>query len=256
MSDTANPSTSRGGDLADATAAKDEGLLRVERERDRLVSLLGGRALAAMDPDRAEDARFIEWWASELRERAQGPALVADADAFERRLRSAIAAREHRVHLVDASAPRHAPRTEGTVADVIAEAATLRCAPSLDLGVAAGVGRDLWDEPCTSWIELPEHIQDGQHVALTVTGESMEPLLHAGDTILVKLGVALRRGAIVVARRPDDGYVVKRVARIGPRVVELTSLHAGYGAIRIPRRDDLILGTVIMRWSTHPAARS
>ena len=97
---------------------------------------------------------------------------------------------------------------------------------------------------------------DGQHVALTVTGESMEPLLHAGDTILVKLGVALRRGAIVVARRPDDGYVVKRVARVGPRVVELASLHAGYAAIRIPRRDDLILGTVIMRWSVHPESRS
>src|SRR5688500_15000467 len=95
MSDTAHPSTSRGGGPADAPDAKDEELPRVERERDQLVSLLGGRALAAMDPERAEDARFIEWWARELRERAQGPALVADADAFERRLRAAIAARDH-----------------------------------------------------------------------------------------------------------------------------------------------------------------
>jgi hypothetical protein len=232
-----------------------EGTQRGEWERDRLVSLLGARALAELDPE-GEDARFVGWWAGELRERSAGHELAAAADAFEARLRASLAAREHRVQLAAGPAPRRAPGIDGAVADVILGATALRCAPSLDLGVAAGVGRDLWDEPCTSWIELPESVPDGQHVALTVTGESMEPLLHAGDTILVKLGAALRRGAIVVARRPDDGYVVKRVARVGPRVVELASLHAGYAAIRIPHRDDLILGTVIMRWSVHPASHA
>ena len=243
-------------DRRDAAArvndAKDDAL-QLEYERDRVVSLLGARAVAEIEAERVDEARFHDWWARELRERAPEPELAASAAAFERRMRATIAGREGRVELVDAPVPSRPPRVDGTVAGIIGEATALRCAPSLDLGVAAGVGRDLWDEPCTSWVELPEHVQDGQHVALTVTGESMEPLLHAGDTILVKLGAALRRGAIVVARRPDDGYVVKRVARIGPRVVELASLHAGYGAIRIPRRDDLILGTVIMRWSAHPA---
>ena len=256
MSDHSYPRRGRRDEPARAPSAMDDGIERAERERDRLVSLLGGRALADIDPESVQDARFLEWWASELRGRAAGPALTAAAEAFETRLRASVGSREHRVELVDAAPPRRSPRIEGTVADVIVGAAGFRCAPALDLGVAAGVGRDLWDEPCTSWVELPEHVPDGQHVALTVTGESMEPLLHAGDTILVKLGVALRRGAIVVARRPDDGYVVKRVARIGPRVVELASLHAGYGAVRIPRRDDLILGTVIMRWSVHPDARA
>ena len=254
MTDNAHRSDERRDDAEQVNHAQGEGLQHLERERDRVISLLGARAVAEVELDRAEDARFLDWWASELRDRASASELAAAADAFERRLRAAIAGRESRMELVDAPVPRQPPRVEGTVAGVIGEARTLRCAPSLDLGVAAGVGRDLWDEPCTSWVELPEHVQDGQHVALTVTGESMEPLLHAGDTILVKLGVALRRGAIVVARRPDDGYVVKRVARIGPRVVELASLHPGYAAIRIPRRDDLILGTVIMRWSAHPAA--
>ena len=253
-------STHRSDDRRDAAArvndAKDDDALQLEYERDRVISLLGARAVAGIEPERGEDARFLDWWARELRERTPESELAASADAFERRMRAVIAGRECHVELVDAPVPRRPPRVEGTVAGIIGEATTRRCAPSLDLGVAAGVGRDLWDEPCTSWVELPEHVQDGQHVALTVTGESMEPLLHAGDTILVKLGVALRRGAIVVARRPDDGYVVKRVARIGPRVVELASLHPGYGAIRIPRRDDLILGTVIMRWSAHAAARS
>ena len=255
MSDSAHRPDDRRDAAARVNDAKDDEL-QLEYERDRVVSLVGARAVAGIDGERAEDARFLDWWARELRERAPESKLAASADAFERRMRATIAGRECRVELLDAPVPRQPPRIEGTVAGIIGEATARRCAPSLDLGVAAGVGRDLWDEPCTSWVELPEHVQDGQHVALTVTGESMEPLLHAGDTILVKLGAELRRGAVIVARRPDDGYVVKRVARIGPRVVELASLHAGYGAVRIPRRDDLILGTVIMRWSAHPAALS
>ncbi len=255
MSDKRNPRRSRDAAAVTSSASHDE-IQRVgDRESDRLVSLLGVRALNDMDLD-GEDARFIGWWADELRERSTGPALAAGAEAFELRLRASIAAREHRVQLMGGPVPRRSPHMDGTVADVIVGATAQRCAPSLDLGVAAGAGRDLWDEPCTNWVDLPESVPDGQHVALTVTGESMEPLLHEGDTILVKLGAALRRGAIVVARRPDDGYVVKRVARVGPRVVELASLHAGYAAIRIPRRDDLILGTVIMRWSVHPESQS
>jgi len=245
----------RGGPDDSATMPSGiDAIQRAEWESDRLITLLGTRALADIDPADPQDARFLEWWADELRARAAGPALGAEAAKFEARLRASVAAREHRVQLADGAAPRRPPRVEGSVAGVIGQATAVRCAPALDLGVAAGVGRDLWDEPCTSWVELPDHVPDGQHVALTVTGESMEPLLHAGDTILVKLGVPLRRDAIVVARRPDDGYVVKRVARIGTRFVELASLHDGYAPIRIPRRDDLILGTVIMRWSARPAA--
>jgi len=224
------------------------------RKEDRLVALVGSRTVTAFDPVSDADVRFLEWWATEMRARDSGAALSSAGDRFEVRMRTVLAARRHGVALGDGETPRRPPSIEGAVAHVIVNASGHRCAPSLDLGVAAGVGRDLWDEPCTSLVELPEHVPDGQHVALTVTGESMEPLLHAGDTILVKLGVPLRRDSIVVARRPDDGYVVKRVARIGTRFVELASLHDGYAPIRIPRRDDLILGTVIMRWSARPAA--
>jgi SOS-response transcriptional repressor LexA len=252
MTDHSHPRHGRRDDSTTPAPSPDADTRQVERERDRIVTLLGARALADIDAEDVRDARFLDWWAVELRNRASTAEHTAAAERFETRMRAAVAAREHRVQLVEGMVPRRPPRIDGTVASVILGATAARCAPSLDLGVAAGVGRDLWDEPCTSWVELPESVPDGQHVALTVTGESMEPLLHAGDTILVKLGAALRRGAIVVARRPDDGYVVKRVSRIGPRVIELASLHAGYGAIRIPRRDDLILGTVIMRWSVHP----
>ena len=226
----------------------------VERDADRLIRLLGTRALAGIDPESDEGARFHEWWARDLRAGTARAELEAAAESFEMCVRSRLAVKEHRVRIVEGAPSFRVPAAEGSVSSMVADARGFGCAPVLDLGVAAGVGRELWDEPCTSWVELPEDVQAGQHVALRVRGDSMEPLLHAGDTILIKLDPELRRGAVVVARRPDDGYVVKRVSRVGPRVVELASLNAGYPPIRIPRRDELILGTVLMCWRKSAAA--
>lgn len=219
-----------------------------ERDADRLVQLLGERALADIDPESAAGARFHEWWSRQLRAGTPRADLVGHAASFEERVRGRLAVSDHRVRTAERGPSFRTPPLEGTVSSMVAAARAERCAPVLDLGVAAGVGRDLWDEPCTSWLELPADVSPGQHVALTVAGDSMEPLLHAGDTILIKLDPELRRGAVVVARRPDDGYVVKRVSRVGPKVVELASLNVGYPPIRIPRRADLVLGTVLMCW--------
>ena len=240
-------SESRPGRESSSTPARAREI-ESEREADQLVRLLGDRALAAVDPASAAGVSFFDWWAHDLRRRTSGPELDAHATAFEARVSARVAATAHRVVVMDGAPMLRRPPGYGTVAASLAAAAANGCAPVLDLGVAAGVGRELWDEPCTSWLELPPDAAPGQHVALTVRGESMEPLLHAGDTILVKLGPELRRESVVVARRPDDGYVVKRVARVGRRVVELASFNAGYPPIRIPRRDDLILGTVLMCW--------
>lgn len=225
-----------------------------ERDADRLVQLLGERALDVIDPESAAGARFHEWWARELRAGTPRSDLVAGAGSFEERIRARLAVSDHRVRTAERGPSFRTPLVEGTVSSMVAAARAERCAPVLDLGVAAGAGRDLWDEPCTSWLELPADVSPGQHVALTVAGDSMEPLLRAGDTILIKLDPELRRGAVVVARRPDDGYVVKRVSRVGPKVVELASLNAGYPPIRIPRRADLVLGTVLMCWRQGRAA--
>ena len=219
-----------------------------ERDADRLVRLLGARALSTIDPATEAGARFHDWWARELRAGTSRAELDAGGEAFEARMRSRIAMQGHRVRIAERGASFRAPSLEGSVSAMVASAAMEQCAPVLDLGVAAGVGRELWDERCTSWVELPEDVEPGRHVALRVRGDSMEPLLFAGDTILIKLDPELRRGAVVVARRPDEGYVVKRVSRVGPKVVELASLNAGYPPIRIPRRDELILGTVLMCW--------
>jgi SOS-response transcriptional repressor LexA len=80
----------------------------------------------------------------------------------------------------------------------------------------------------------------------------MAPAIHSGDMILVRLGGELVRGAIVVARADDDGYVVKRVGRsIGLHDIEMESLNPDYDPIRMPYDPSRVLGTVVMRWCDH-----
>jgi phage repressor protein C with HTH and peptisase S24 domain len=85
-------------------------------------------------------------------------------------------------------------------------------------------------------------------LALRISGESMHPLLHDGDTVLIELGAALAKGRVVVARHPDDGYVCKRVERIGRREVVLASLNPVCAGVTIPRDERLIVGTVRLAW--------
>jgi SOS-response transcriptional repressor LexA len=209
---------------AELSAAERAGL---ERAKDLLVRIAGDRAMRRLDPLDSSETAFVEWYAREAR------------------------AQRMRVREI-ASEPESAPAWEaGTLAEVVAAAARVRHAPAIELSVAAGVGRELWDEPCERWIPLPEGTPDGKYVALRVTGDSMVPLLHDGDTILVKLGDELVPDAVVVARVPDGGYVVKRVGGLAGSRVELASLNPDYPPIVIPRDPSLVLGTVLLRWCTH-----
>jgi phage repressor protein C with HTH and peptisase S24 domain len=121
----------------------------------------------------------------------------------------------------------------------------------IELSVAAGVGRELWDEPVESWLEVPADTPAGQYLALKVAGESMAPLMHTGDTVLVRIGADVECDTVVVARHPDDGYVCKRVSRVRKRGIELASLEAGRPLITIPRDPALVVGTVLLVWCTH-----
>jgi SOS-response transcriptional repressor LexA len=238
-------------DDATLTAAERVGL---ERTKDLLVRIAGDRAMRGLDPLDLAERAFIEWYAREARATlsvAERQRLEAGADRFVRELQARRAVDRTRVREVR-SEPESAPAwEEGTLADVVAAAARVRHAPAVDLSVAAGVGRELWDEPCDRWIPLPDGTPDGRYVALRVTGDSMVPLLHDGDTILVKLGDELVPDAVVVARVPDGGYVVKRVGGIAGSRVELASLNPDYPPIVIPRDPSLVLGTVLLRWCTH-----
>lgn len=226
----------------------------LERAKDLLVRLAGERAMGRLDPSDAAEAMFLEWYAREARATlsvAERARLDAGADRFVRTIRSRRALERSRVREV-ASEPESAPAwEEGTLAQVVAAAARVRHAPAIELSVAAGVGRELWDEPCERWIPLPDDAPDGRYVALRVTGDSMVPLLHDGDTILVKLGEEIVPDAVVVARVPDGGYVVKRVGGVAGSRVELESLNPDYPPIVIARDPSLVLGTVLLRWCTH-----
>ena len=230
----------------------------LEHTADLLVHIVGDRAMEQLDPLDPAEGPFLEWYAREARltlSVAERRALDAGADRFVREVLARRAMERSRVREV-AAEPELAPAwEEGTLAQVVASAARVRHAPLLELSVAAGVGRELWEEPCDRWVPLPEGSPDGKYVALRVTGDSMVPLLHDGDTILVKLGDELLPDSVVVARVPDGGYVVKRVGGIAGSRVELESFNPEYPPIVIPRDPSVVLGTVLLRWCSHEEQR-
>lgn len=188
------------------------------------------------------DPRFLEWLASEAREAARRAWRVSSA---ERRVRGeAMMARAQARRLRVAQAGR-VPLVEGPGSGVGRRAAVV------ELGIAAGVGRELWDEPSEAWVELPNEAPNGEYLALRIVGDSMAPLMHTGDTVLVRRGGDVQRETVVVARHPDDGYVCKRVRRLRRDAIELTSLAPGRPAIVIPRDPRLIVGTVMLVWCAH-----
>ena len=219
-----------------------------EHETDTLVALAGALAERSVEPD----PRFLEWQAAELRARRR-PTAAAEhrADARARRLAGGALGARFGVRCLAAMPAARTPLVAGALSRVIIPAADAGFAPRLELGIAAGVGRALWDEPCDSWIAIPDDLPRGRYVALTVKGDSMLPLLHSDDVVLVRIGSEVARDAIIVARRPDDGYVVKRVGRVGPASIELLSLNPDFEPTLIERGDGAVAGTVVLRWCGH-----
>jgi len=117
-----------------------------------------------------------------------------------------------------------------------------------ELSIAAGGGLELWDVECGTTVDVPENVPRGRHVALRVSGDSMEPLIHSGDLVLVRLDDRAVPGTVVVARDPDHGYVVKEVGRLTADGIELLSLNPAYPVLRVPHGAGTVLGTVVLCW--------
>lgn len=220
---------------------------RREREMDLLARLAARAGEPRLDPGDASNAAFHEWLARDARagqRSAERRATEARAERFARRMQAIVFGAQLGVAMKHEAPVVHDIRSGNTIRD--------RLVPWPELGVAAGVGRELWDEPCERWVELPDSLATGsKYVALTVSGSSMEPALHAGDVVLVSVGGRVRRDSMVVARRPEEGYVVKAVGRLTRRAIELRSLNPEFATFSIPRDDALIVGTVVMRWCAH-----
>ncbi|MFL5560850.1 MAG: helix-turn-helix transcriptional regulator [Gemmatimonadaceae bacterium] len=233
-----------------------------ERQADAIFRLACDWAFNELLPDDPRNVPFFEWLTKDARER-QTLGERADTDRlaseFAERMRKRWQTEVIGVEEAPAVPPREAAPVETSTAHALELAGAARRAPYVDLAVAAGEGRELWDEVCTEWVELPPGLPPARYLALRVSGDSMTPLLHGGDTILVRIGERNERlepGRVVVARRPDNGYVVKRLGDVATREIELLSLNPDFPSIRIPRRPGAVLGTVVLRWCAQGARRA
>ena len=227
--------------------------LRLEREYNVLVQLAARCEMGRADSPFYSDERFIEWLDRELGEGGRSGEGWSQARILRaaRRIEAKVEAARLRVACVSGEPPADRALVAGTVAQVRELAASERAAPELDLAAAAGAGRELWDEPCERWIRVPRAMPRGEYLALRVSGDSMTPLVHDGDTVLVKLDPKVSRETVVVARLPEGGYVIKRVAQVTPRAIELASLNPAHPPVSIPPRSDAVVGTVMLRWCPH-----
>lgn len=192
--------------------------------------------------------RFAQWLVREARDQ------MTPAERRENERAAQRFTTRARLRLITNAATRSLPvqpllvrdaRTVSTVAGAIAAAARDGCAPWIEESqVAAGTGRELWDESCDRWVELPDGTRGAKHVAVSVHGESMTPVLLPHDVIVVRIGTEAAVGQIVVARLPDGGHVVKRVASVTRLTVELESFNAEFTPFHIPRDSSLIVGAV------------
>lgn len=124
--------------------------------------------------------------------------------------------------------------------------------PRLPVSASAGPGRAIEaEEPFDNfrfskrW--LREQGLDGAHLsAITVEGDSMEPLLRAGDEVLVDVSPKPFRDGIYVLRL-DDTLLVKRVAARGGGRLSLLSQNAAYPPIEVAAEDVEIIGRVVWK---------
>jgi SOS-response transcriptional repressor LexA len=234
---------------------KDDDIARPEWEADQLVALMGHYLARRRGDSPFDDPRFLNWLSRELRRRPPAPQdwSAEMVRAMRDRVLSRATARRLSVVAREGAWAERRPWIRTEVAEAVVHAAREGCMPLIEPSVAAGGGRQLWDEECERWIECPPEVPPGQYLAVPVSGDSMTPLMHAGDIVAVRLGPAVKRDTVVVARQADDGYVVKRVGTIRSDAIQLTSLNPEYPPIWVPREGNTVLGTVVLRWCAHNA---
>ena len=226
---------------------------RQEWERDAVVWLAGRRIeTESAGPEEFPDPRHARAMARFAAWRAEAHAELYAA-RFAQRVRRAVTATGRQVRRVDRRPEVVRSGEPGPIAAMLAPARAAGAAPLAELGVAAGTGRELFDEPCEWWVGLPEDLPPSRYVALRVVGDSMTPLLHSDDVVLVDLDAEVTPGAIAVARHAEHGSVVKCAVRVAG-AWRLLSLNPVYPPLDLTAGAGGLLGPVVLRWCAHEAA--
>ncbi|HEY1953215.1 MAG TPA: S24 family peptidase [Gemmatimonadaceae bacterium] len=223
-----------------------------DRTLEELMAAVGKEAELA-DHDLAhQDERFLFWLANDLRAGLDLEQRFSDERAaaeFAQRVVTRLEVRSAERRLPLRQLRERGASVRATLAHAVPAASRERCATILDLAVAAGSGRELWDEPCDRWLELPDDVPSGRYVALRVAGDSMAPVLGPREVILIELDASPRVDDLVVARLPDQSHVVKRVASMKGSTIELASFNRDYESIFVSRDPSPVVGTVIARFT-------
>ena len=124
--------------------------------------------------------------------------------------------------------------------------------PRLPLSASAGPGAAVGEEEpfdnfrfSRRWLR-EQGLDGAQLSAITVQGDSMEPLLRAGDEVLVNCAPQPFRDGIHVVRL-DDTLLVKRVASQGGGRFSLLSQNLAYPPIEVSAEDIEIIGRVVWK---------
>jgi SOS-response transcriptional repressor LexA/DNA-binding transcriptional regulator YiaG len=122
---------------------------------------------------------------------------------------------------------------------------------SLPLSAAAGAGAEVLDESRTDHVSLDSrwlysHVTSPDLCdMISVSGDSMDPTLPDGCSILVDRGQTELRDGRIFVLRTDDGLVVKRVRRDG-ELWQLVSDNPSWDPVPLGP-EDAVIGEV--RWS-------
>jgi phage repressor protein C with HTH and peptisase S24 domain len=124
--------------------------------------------------------------------------------------------------------------------------------PRLAIGAAAGPGALGADERpfdafrfSRRWLK-EQGLSGSQLSTIRVQGDSMEPLLHDGDEILVDRAQRTLRDGIHVVRL-GDALMVKRLAAAGPGRATLLSQNYAYPPLEVALDELEIVGRVVWK---------
>ena len=122
-------------------------------------------------------------------------------------------------------------------------AGALRSLPLYSLAVSAGTGQFL-DGEDYEMIDVGAEVPDGANFGVRVSGDSMEPEFHDGDTVWVRQQRSLMTGEIGIFLYDGNAYLKELVVR-GERMA-LHSLNVKYNDIIIsPELPLRVLGKVL-----------